>query len=1162
VREQQRLEAIAGGRRRQGVALPLVDAVGGEVGLFAVRRDRTASMAAAQDKAVGVALVAALALAALGGAYAFVRRRMRRRLRRSASAPLNQSVCLQEVIDAIPSPVFHKDLALRYRGCNEAFLALLGRTREDVIGRRLSETGYEPALAAVDEAADRKLLASGGRQQYESAAVDANGERREVLCNNAVFRDEAGRPAGLVGAMLDITDQKRATDSVQQQRDRFSAILAGVETGIVLADSERVVVEANDSFCRTVGVGAGDVIGRKLEHLDVGGGLEDLIVATQVGRGNGGRTQRRVGGAMCVLRLQSVDGPGQTGWLLTLMDVSDLVAAREQTQQASAESAVHARELDTARSTSRNMVDELAARERELQAANTMQQQLLETAATAFFKVDTEGRVLSCNEEFEEITGLARTDVLGQPCSIMRPEDCMKGCALFAGDDDVFIRKRQCIIHRPDGERRVILKNASRVYDANGEVVGGIESFIDVTELVDAREAAEAARRDAETTNAELQDAITRANEMAVQAEAANEAKSEFLAKMSHEVRTPMNGVIGMTELALDTDLTEEQREYLTLVRRSANSLLQVINDILDFSKIEAGRLTLEHAEFSLRDAVNEAIRPLAVRAHHKGVELVSHILPDVPDGIVGDSLRFKQILINLVGNAIKFTDDGEIVIRVESLACGDGEAKLKVTVKDTGIGIPDEKRRSIFKAFEQADGSTTRQYGGTGLGLPISAQLAGMMGGEMWGEPGVECGSLFCFTITVGVSDHQAEPASMDIAEGRRVLVVEPNASSANVLREMLANWSMRPVVARTQTQARQAVRHAKDKDAAFHLAIISTETDGLACGELRDAQSPQPLPTILLAPASPRRNDTLLNCADAAVLKPLHQSTLLDAVQQILGGRPAQQDAPASAETESETGGLRILLVEDNAVNQRLTIRLLEKMQHDVTVVGNGRLAVEAATESRPDVVLMDVEMPVMDGVEATRQIRADEAGGDRHVPIIAMTAHAMKGDRESFLEAGMDGYVAKPIRSDVLALEIRRVLAGLAEGPVASGEQQKDIDAADVFCEDEAIERLEGDSAMLLELLKVFSQEQEAMVQAVWDALAARDPTLLARSARTFRGALSNISAHAASWAAERVHSLAEQNDMVAAAEAVARLQQEVTRLLAVIHKQIERGAPCEF
>jgi signal transduction histidine kinase/DNA-binding response OmpR family regulator len=515
-------------------------------------------------------------------------------------------------------------------------------------------------------------------------------------------------------------------------------------------------------------------------------------------------------------------------------------------------------------------------------------------------------------------------------------------------------------------------------------------------------------------------------------AESASKAKSEFLANMSHEIRTPLNGVMGMTDLALETTLTQEQREYLETVKSSSEALLVVVNDILDFSKIEAGRVELESSEFDMRDCLGSALRTVAVRADEKGLELLCEVTPEVPEVVKGDAGRLRQVVINLVGNAIKFTDVGEVAVRVEVDTQHGAQGLLHFTVSDTGIGIPAEKCEAIFAPFTQADSSTTRKYGGTGLGLTISNRLVAMMGGAMWVESEPGKGSRFHFTahltasmakdIKVGV------PASPEVLRDVKVLVVDDNRTNRRILEGMLKRWEMKPVAVEDGELALAQLSAAREAGAPYRLILTDMhmpKMDGFALIEQIRQRPELSTATIMMLTSAGHRGDAE-RCKELGVsaylLKPIRQSELREAVARVLGAGEPEGAIPLitrySLQDAREPGSsLKVLLAEDNAVNQRLVVRLLEKRGHRVAVAVNGLEALAALKKEDFDLVLMDVQMPEMDGIEATVAIREKEKRTGEHLSVIALTAHAMKGDRDKCLAAGMDGYLTKPIRTQEL-------------------------------------------------------------------------------------------------------------------------------------------------
>jgi len=906
--------------------------------------------------------------------------------------------------------------------------------------------------------------------------------------------------------------ERRRTDAILQERTEFlNTLVASNPIPTVVQDTTQHIQLANPAFFTLFGYSKEETIGSALDSLIVPGDLRQegasnfQQVAAQRAIHKTSKRKKK-DGTLLDVEIHGVpliiDGQIQ-GVLALYHDLTERLKAQKGVREG----------------------EELF---RALSAA----------APVAILSTDAKGKILYANKRWTELTGRTSEDAVNRGWySVVHPEDREVVENLWkSGVEFGMELKDQCRFLTKDGHVNWVEWQTRALYALDGSLQGYVGVIEDIT-----------LRRAAEQRLMEAKEA----------AEAASKAKSEFLANMSHEIRTPMNGILGMTELTLDTDLSPLQREYLGMVKSSAELLLGVINDILDFSKIEAGRLDLESVPFSLMDCIEDSLRPLALRAQEKGLELAWSPRGDIPEVVRGDPSRLRQILINLAGNAIKFTKSGTVTIQAQLNQPAGEQVEILFSVSDTGIGIPEEKHRKIFEAFSQADTSTTREFGGTGLGLSISSRLVRLMGGEISLESALGKGSKFFFTVKFAPATREempALPASDAQLAGKRVLVADDNDINRQLLARLLPQWGMQPVLASDGIEALALFKQRMSGRDRFQLVLLDQNMPGLSGFEVAEqirSFSVSAKPKILILSSTPsaqdRETEKKLGIAQH-VLKPLRRASLRDAILRALDLSSPKASVKDSSGDFLESRKLRVLLAEDNVVNQKLAMHLLAKMGHKVTLAVNGVEALELASSQEFDLILMDIQMPQMSGMEAAGRIRQTELKSGVHVPIIAMTAHAMIGDAEKFLESGMDGYVSKPVQVELLRAEIQRLTSSKFKDGNEMIKNQKEISSDAVWDLPELLQRVDNDQELLRELLTIFKEDYPRTFRSLEAAVAACDLKSCAALSHTLKGMLSNLGGIRAAAAAARLENLAATSaENESLKDALSILQRETVSLL---------------
>jgi PAS domain S-box-containing protein len=1050
----------------------------------------------------------------------------------------------RNLVKSANSIILQLDKQGRITFFNEFAQQFFGFSEEEIVGRPLLGT-----IVAHQDADGRDLAAMVQDiirypDQYahnENENIRRNGERVWVAWTNKAVCDETGQVTRILCIGNDITERVLAEAALAETQARFRDIALSLADWIWETDRRGRYTYCSEQVEDILGYTPAEVVGQKPHNFVVP------------------HSQLQVKRDLLRTALSKIPIKDMEAWVQTkdgreICLVSNGLPILDENGNLKGYRGVHI---------------DITARKRAEQAlreAKDKAEQLFRVVPSAIYTIDPNGIITSINAKAAEILGYTPAEVIGQPCTLFAAGEGSQQCDMYSGGALKPIFGGECAIKTKGGRIRTVLKNAELLRDGEGHIIGGIESFHDITPLKEVEEALAG-------VNEDLEMAVLQANQMALNAEEASQAKSQFLANMSHEIRTPLNGVIGMTGLLLDTPLNEEQRDYVETIRTSGDALLTVINDILDFSKIEAGKLELEMQPFELRDCIEDTLDLLAPKAAQKGLELAYCIDETTPNALIGDITRLRQIMVNLAGNAVKFTHEGEVVISVSSTR-RENDYLVQFAIKDTGLGIPQDCMDRLFQSFSQVDASTTRKFGGTGLGLAICKRLSEMMGGSIWveseGVPGR--GATFNFTIVA-----QAGPANPRVflrgaqphLTGRRILIVDDNDTNRRILAKQAEAWGMIPVPADSGPTALAELK----QPAPFDIAILDfqmPDMDGLMlANEIRKVNTGLPLVMLSSLGADIKRSE--LSQFVAFLTKPVKSSYLYDALVNVFSDRiVSSRDNRNQPQFDAKLGvehPLRILLAEDSVVNQKVALRVLDKLGYRVDLAANGLEVLEAVNRQPYDVVLMDIHMPEMDGEEATRHLHADFGPAERPT-IVALTANALTGDRERYLAMGMDDYISKPLRVEELTAALRRcrpLSAKTRPAPPAKPEPPQDNVAPsqsvtldpEAFNEFRAMVEEEGQD-VARELIEIFLNDAPKRLAEMQQALTAGDVQVLHRSAHSLKSNGALFGAVQFSALCKKVEAMGREGAIDGAAALVGQIEQEYDLLKVILQKIFANGA----
>ena len=1047
------------------------------------------------------------------------------------------------LMESLPLSVLRKDSHGRIQFANAQACQQIGKSVDELIGK--TDFDLFPAdLARKYMADDREVMDTGKLHHDFERNRTADGKDTHVEVWKAAVHSARGDVVGIQAMFWDVSRQKDAEYQVEFEKFLLATLLEAVPDSVYFKDADSRFIRLSRSCAEKFGLDdPADALGKSdadffaRDHAKKAFADERRIMKTDEP-------------VLAEIEEETYD-EGRITWSSTTK-----VPLKDKRGKVIGTFGI-----------SRDVTKQIVA-ERKLQRERDLLKTIIDNVPDLIYAKDRSGRFVTANRALLELLNLDSVESLvGKTDYDFSPPEL---ACNYVADDQIVMRNQEPLLDQEesfrleDGKEICLLTNKVPLLNKEEEVVGVVGICHDITrrKLADEK--------------------VRKAKELA---DRANQAKSDFLANMSHEIRTPLNAVIGMTDLVLDTKLDPTQRNFLTMVQDAGETLLSVINDILDFSKIEAGKLDIDSFPFNVREGLGDTLKTLGLKAHTKGIELAFRVAPDVPQFVVGDLARLRQVIINLVGNAIKFTEQGEVVVEL-SVAPGLGDQmQLQASVRDTGIGIPEGKQQTVFNEFEQADTSTTRKFGGTGLGLAIASRLVKLMGGEISVLSEEDEGSEFRFSASVMRAPDKTAPSQdrgVVVVGGTRVLVVDDNHTNLEILNEMLSSWGMQPTLAESGEDALSRFNELAENGSSFGLIISDVNMPEMSGfdfvekvrGNLDVAQTP----VILLTSGGREGDQALIQQLGVALrlMKPVKQSELFNAIVHTLGiSSPEQLQAAESNEPKKQSpGSLNILLAEDNLINQKLAIGVLRKHGHQVSVAGTGQEVLRSLSKNSYDLILMDVQMPVMDGLETTRAIRhLENENHSPRVPIIAMTAHAMKGDREKCLEAGMDEYVAKPIRISTLQEKFSWVLADSGQkndlgntSPLSTqevdtddnqeaiGDQASTVADPNSGTDSQAIDwerallTVGGDKHLLRELLGVYLGESNGLLAEIRKAIDAKDRKTLKRAAHTMKGASLSVGALETSGIARKLEEAEEERVLDGADEVYADLESALSRVTA--------------